>query len=425
MVQILDDNSPSSQRSAAFSKIFGNIGQGLDVASQYHQMGKQRQAAQEQEFSKMAYKSKLEQQSKQEEILQKLKAFSDVEKSPEFQSLSPLQQFAIKNEVIGSITGGSAKSLINADRESQNNENFLNAMQGNGITPLNQESINDNEELSNKPPQSDKRSYIDYPTQINKLQNALQYASSPEKRASIESKIRELQSQREIEFKKSEAAQKHQFQKGQTEYQEAKPTIEYANDLAKSLPDEFQTLEAIDLALKSKDFSFFSRDNLAEMTGFEKLRSPEGALLKSSIKEYFLGDVKGVGGKGLNQWLEKQLNDAMLKMGRDNAANEIVKVGYRARYDRKQSWLDEYRKLYKKQKEEQGYVNGDIGQEVAEKVKPYYEARQKQLEAEIKAIQASGQGLSGKMLDVIGPDGAEYEIDESQVGDLPEGYKLR
>jgi hypothetical protein len=68
MVQILDDNSPSSQRSAAFSKIFGNIGQGLDVASQYHQMGKQRQAAQEQEFSKMAYKSKLEQQSKQEEL---------------------------------------------------------------------------------------------------------------------------------------------------------------------------------------------------------------------------------------------------------------------------------------------------------------------------------------------------------------------
>lgn len=219
--------------------------------------------------------------------------------------------------------------------------------------------------------------------------------------------------------------QKLQFKKGEHEYQEAKPTIEYANNLTQSLPQEKQTLEAIDFALKNKDFGFFSRDNLAELTGFEKLRSPEGALFKSGIKEYFLGDVKGVGGKGLNQWLEKQLNDAMLKIGRDNAANEIVKAGFDARYDRKQAWLDEYRKLYKKQKKEQGYISGDIGQEVYENLKPYYEAIQKKLEAEIKAIQKSGQGLSGKMVDIIGPDGFEYEIDERQVGDLPEGWRMK
>lgn len=33
--------------------------------------------------------------------------------------------------------------------------------------------------------------------------------------------------------------------------------------------------------------------------------------------------------------------------------------------------------------------------------------------------------LSGKMVDVIGPDGEEYEVDQSEVGLLPEGYKIK
>lgn len=33
--------------------------------------------------------------------------------------------------------------------------------------------------------------------------------------------------------------------------------------------------------------------------------------------------------------------------------------------------------------------------------------------------------LSGRMIDVIGPDGQEYEIDQSEVGLLPEGYRLK
>ncbi len=33
--------------------------------------------------------------------------------------------------------------------------------------------------------------------------------------------------------------------------------------------------------------------------------------------------------------------------------------------------------------------------------------------------------LSGRLVDVVGPDGNEYEIDESEVGDLPEGFRLK
>ncbi len=33
--------------------------------------------------------------------------------------------------------------------------------------------------------------------------------------------------------------------------------------------------------------------------------------------------------------------------------------------------------------------------------------------------------LSGRMVDVIGPDGQEYELDESELDELPEGYKIK
>lgn len=236
---------------------------------------------------------------------------------------------------------------------------------------------------------------------------------------------RNLQHAKDVALREKREEQKFKFEKGGREYQEAKPTIEYANNLALSLDNQNQDIEGMENALKNKNFGYFSRDNLAELTGIEGFRSKEGALFKSSIKNYFLSDVKGVGGKGLNQWLEKQLSDAMLKIGRDNAANETVLAGFRARHDRDDKWLQEYRKLYKQQKEKNGYISGDIGQEVFEKVKPYYEARQRQLEAEIKTIKNSGKGLSGKIVDVIGPDGSEYEIDKSQIDELPEGYRIK
>jgi len=37
----------------------------------------------------------------------------------------------------------------------------------------------------------------------------------------------------------------------------------------------------------------------------------------------------------------------------------------------------------------------------------------------------SGGKLSGKMVDVIGPDGQEYEVDEYEIEQLPEGFRVR
>ncbi len=52
------------------------------------------------------------------------------------------------------------------------------------------------------------------------------------------------------------------------------------------------------------------------------------------------------------------------------------------------------------------------------------------LDASVLGIEKSNgsdesQGLSGQFVDVIGPDGQIYEIDQSEVGELPEGYRVK
>ncbi len=57
-------------------------------------------------------------------------------------------------------------------------------------------------------------------------------------------------------------------------------------------------------------------------------------------------------------------------------------------------------------------------------LKSYVTERQKLLEEQIKSIKAEDkeEELSGRMIDIKGPDGQIYEVDESEIEQLPEGY---
>lgn len=44
---------------------------------------------------------------------------------------------------------------------------------------------------------------------------------------------------------------------------------------------------------------------------------------------------------------------------------------------------------------------------------------------ELNQMEEKTENLSGKMIDVMGPDGQEYEIDESEIDLLPEGYRIK
>lgn len=80
----------------------------------------------------------------------------------------------------------------------------------------------------------------------------------------------------------------------------------------------------------------------------------------------------------------------------------------------------------------QHYGLGNIPQEEAEKLaRGMIENESDRLHTEYLGHDAQNQskqdkqnGLSGRMIDIIGPDGQEYEVDESELEQLPEGFRV-
>jgi hypothetical protein len=71
------------------------------------------------DLAKLFLQKALEGQNKDKELQRKLAAVEQFKKSPGYENLSPMQKFALEQEVGGLIGTGSSKSLINAERESK------------------------------------------------------------------------------------------------------------------------------------------------------------------------------------------------------------------------------------------------------------------------------------------------------------------
>ena len=104
-------------------------------------------------------------------------------------------------------------------------------------------------------------------------------------------------------------------------YKAVEPIFKRASELATSLPYKKLALDEMKQAIEEGNLSFFSADNLAEITGIEGFRSSSGAKFKTAAKEFFLSNTSRVGAKGLNQWFEKQIATMQPQIGRSQQAN--------------------------------------------------------------------------------------------------------
>ena len=187
-------------------------------------------------------------------------------------------------------------------------ENTKRQMTGEDLTPEDTQEIWDfMNQSQNAPQQRQSRSHEE---------KARAYAAANEHDlARLETELAK------IEQKQSFAREKEKVGR---HYEIAKPALQEAEQLARSLPQKEAALEEMKVAISEGNLSYFSPDNLAEITGIEAFRSPQGAAFKTAAKEYFLGNTTRVGAKGLNQWFEKQLIDMAPKIGRSTQANLIV-----------------------------------------------------------------------------------------------------
>jgi hypothetical protein len=206
---------------------------------------------------------------------------------------------------------------------------------------------------------------------------------TPEKMAAIElvdpniakalKPVYETQSAKEKEGTKADI-------KRSTEY------LTKVDHLREGLPRKELALRQIDQAIASGTNLDTLRNQLADVTGLESLRSASGATLRSGTKEYFLSDLASIPGVRPNQFLEKALSSAMTDDTRTKEANQMLAAGMRSNL-----MLDRARTALTSQIEEQyrkslGYIPASISKDVDQALAPYAQQIQDNWANEVQHI---------------------------------------
>jgi|SRR6188508_416571 len=205
-------------------------------------------------------------------------------------------------------------------------------------------------------------------------------------------------------------------QKSTQLYDINKPILKEAGELRKNLQMQEQAIE--DLMEASPHVGI--RDWVADYFDIEPFRSESGAKFKTAVKDFFLSDISRVGARP-NQWVEKQLLSALPVAGRSPTSNMITTAGLRFKKDLSKKRLEIIDELSDKY----GYSEIDLDKTANKMMKSYVVERQKLLENEIRDIKNRESKLSGRKVRVTDQTGQAYEIDESEVELLPEGYLIQ
>lgn len=199
----------------------------------------------------------------------------------------------------------------------------------------------------------------------------------------------------------------------------SKPILIELNQMRKNIPLQEQAI--VDIQEAAPNVS--ALDYFADITGFEPLRSAEGAKLKTGIKDFFLSDLTRVGARP-NQWIEQQLADALPKIGRSAEANLITAEGLKFKLDLAKKRIETIDKLAEQDREKFGFVKGDIDSRAYDEIKKFAINRQKQLQDNIKKIKAQNKGEKSKVV-MISPEGSTYEILSDDIDEaLENGFEF-
>lgn len=205
----------------------------------------------------------------------------------------------------------------------------------------------------------------------------------------------------------------------------AKPTLERGRELVEDLPYKENALSTIKDAIQSGNLGMFSLDNLAELTGIEGLRTPEGAAFKTASKEFFLGNISRVGAKGLNQMMEKIVYEMSPLIGRSTEANLSVAeiLGAESDVTRKEAELiNEIGSAYK---DKHGQYPDDLAHRVYKALRPYAQQRQKDALAEVDRIKTHYQPKNKQGILMYDPAGNLRRVPYGNKKEaMKEGYRM-
>lgn len=207
-------------------------------------------------------------------------------------------------------------------------------------------------------------------------------------------------------------------------YEESKPTRTRGRELLEDLPYKESALSNMKAAIESGNLGMFTLDNLAEITGIEGLRSPEGAAFKTDAKEFFLGNLSRVGAKGLNQMMEKVVQEMGPLIGRKTEANLAVTEVLGAEMDVTRKEAELINEIGQAYKEKHGHYPDDLAHRVYKELSPYAKQRQKDALAEIKRIKSIYEPKNKEGILMYDPSGNLRRVPHKDISSAKEsGYR--
>lgn len=185
----------------------------------------------------------------------------------------------------------------------------------------------------------------------------------------------------------------------QAELGRSNKVLERADEIAEQIPQKRTALNLMKDAVANRDLSYFSGDNLAEITGQEFFRSPEGAIFKTAGKEYFLGNIARAGARP-NQWIEQQIADMMAKIGRSPEANFSVLRALENELDLDEERVRATNEISDELSAKGDFAQGKLGYLLNQRLKNYAEEKQKVLYNDLRAIKAVAENKPQKFMKV-------------------------
>lgn len=177
--------------------------------------------------------------------------------------------------------------------------------------------------------------------------------------------------------------------------QRSTKVLERADTLREALPQKENALRFMTEAIQEGDVGFFSPNNLAELTGVEAFRTAKGAQLITAGKEFFLGSIARAGPRP-NIFIEKQIAKMMPMIGRTREANLTASALLGADLDIEKERVRITDEVEQEYLDRQGYVPGNIGALVTQRLKPIAQQRQNNLAQELREIQKGPKRIIGE-----------------------------
>jgi hypothetical protein len=388
MVQVIGAGTP---RGPTFGqKLAGGINKGLDIGQQLYQQHQQREAMKQlglpENVSPEIAKQLISERSKQN-----LTPLQQSQKSLADEKLKALQG---QQQLFQELSGGKRQS------NGAEGEGESVGLQGAGDEILNQVAA-----FAGQPGQQGI---------VGNMAKAEIERREKEKKQSFE--------REKFEYKKS--SEKEKTVRGEAEAI-TKPLLLELQNARKNIPLQEQAIEDIQNAIPEVG----GLDYIADVTGFEPLRSASGAKLKTALKDFFLSDLTRAGSRP-NQWIEQQLADALPKIGRSQEANLVVAAGMKFKVDLAKKRIDLIDELAQQDQEKHGYVKPDIDSRASKLLKPFVEQRKKDLVDNITEIKKKHKNLgkeikAGKYIKMMSPQGEVYEILPSDMKEAEEHGFIR